>query len=1215
MSFDSSRFTFDPRRDFLGVVMEQGRVQLDSDWNEWQAEFARRIQAGTLDILGQAVYPINITPNAFQITPSTDSDGKNHISIGAGRYYVDGLLAENHGPQSDDEAWDPALAELSGAPLTQPFPDMTIDFTQQPYYPGATISGSGPFLAYLDVWQREVTYLEDPYLVDQAVGVDTTGRLQTVWQVKLIDLSKLGGSIDCSTDIPAWDALLQPPTGRLTNGVAQNTPSVPCCLASTTGYTGLENQLYRVEIQKGGASPTFKWSRDNASVATSVTAINTVNGVSQLTVASQGRDQVLGFSNGDWIEITDDYQELTGVVGELHQITGTSATQMTITLDSEIALSLDPTNLGRHTRIVRWDQQGTTTGDIAIPSDGSAVTLESGINVSFSNNPTPTSYNPGDFWNFDARTANGHVQPLNNAPPRGIHHHYAKLAIVTFPTTTADCRVPWPPTNTGCCGCSVSVQPTDITANYTLQNILDKYKNLQTATEICLAPGTYNLTAPLRFTSAHTNITLKACQTGTAVLQAQAGQESQFADGLIVLDNVTEITLKGLQFELPVVPLSPTVFAGLSISTLTNMDPVVATGAQSLAVSVGVRPINSTSVTIEECLFDLTPLGGNLPSDSSIPFGVGILACGQCTGMQIEENEFQGAGSPEAGFLAGFLLAPSVSFNAPPAYNYPIWGDTGIFSVTDTGQSVLADLAPSSSAKLFLAQKTTPSAKLNAIGVGIQKPAEGQAAASHAVIDLPVSHPIESTTTFAAYGGSVVPAVLNNAAFSENSFSGLTNAAMILGESEFVQFLSNQVSNCHVGFWLVSPSQTQSILFDWETSVLAGALVAMSYPLPQGDTTTPITVAPAPASVRIYTGPKSYTDSNKNVWTPDAEQSASFAISGTSGLNQGVNPPSITDEDGAADPDPTLYDFERWGPSFAYTFEGLPIGYYQITLKFAEIIWSTGNYRIFDVAINGQQVLTNFDIFTDAGGKDIADDKVFANIPANAKGQIEVQFTAVPEVNGVTTPDQHAKISAIEVDPQWSGTPYLGSTSESDLQNFLDQLAQLAQQGYASLTVTPSQLRVQDNEMQGLIGPGLLILDDDAVANGNTSSLIMMGNRINCTLGLALQGNDILEFVKRLESAGDANGIAQLGPSLLDFLYSMFTVSIVQVTQCLISSNIIASSVLSLFVDDHSTSTQQLMVMSNLLLGFAVIAPRGYPASGGLAAPNNVREALNTVLT
>src|SRR5271157_4011015 len=111
MSFDSSRFTFNPRNDYDGVVMQQGRVQLDSDWNEWLAENARRIQAGTVDILGRAVYPAS-TPYAFKI--SLDANNNNQPRIGLGRMYVDGLLVENHGALSTQ--WDPVLAELSSTP-------------------------------------------------------------------------------------------------------------------------------------------------------------------------------------------------------------------------------------------------------------------------------------------------------------------------------------------------------------------------------------------------------------------------------------------------------------------------------------------------------------------------------------------------------------------------------------------------------------------------------------------------------------------------------------------------------------------------------------------------------------------------------------------------------------------------------------------------------------------------------------------------------------------------------------------------------------------------------------------------------------------------------------------------------------------------------------------------------------------------------------------
>ena len=72
MSFDLSRIRFDVRRDFLGVVMQQGRVQLDADWNEWVAQLARRIQAGSLDTYGG-----NVVPRV----PCTLCRGKHRFSL------------------------------------------------------------------------------------------------------------------------------------------------------------------------------------------------------------------------------------------------------------------------------------------------------------------------------------------------------------------------------------------------------------------------------------------------------------------------------------------------------------------------------------------------------------------------------------------------------------------------------------------------------------------------------------------------------------------------------------------------------------------------------------------------------------------------------------------------------------------------------------------------------------------------------------------------------------------------------------------------------------------------------------------------------------------------------------------------------------------------------------------------------------------------------
>ena len=520
MSFDNSRFPFDPFKNYSGVVMEQGRVQLDSDWNEWLAELARRTQAGTLDILGRAVYPAT-TPFAFQITATTDGSGTNHVLIGPGRMYVDGLLAENHGALGSAQ-WDPALAELSGSP--QPpasSPTGTTDYTAQPNLPNAVLpAGNGPFLAYLDVWTRPITYLEDPDQIDPAVNVDTTGRLKTIWQVKLAPVP--AGSTCASTPWPG------PSLGQLTTGYVGSTPSGPCCLTNNTGYTGMENQFYRVEIHQpgtpaaGNAYPapagtaTFKWSRDNASVETGVTGILAVHNVlgnpaTQLAVLSLGRDQVLGFAPGNWIEILDDDLELNGQPGELHQIDSVDFAAKTITLvDTLVTAANFPVDANnqtlpqRHTRIRRWDQSAQiyqsdntlwvdlgaagATGDIPVPPPGTTLILESGITVTFGPNAA-TTFNTANFWTFAERPSDSQFDVLTNAPPRGIHHHYAPLSVVTFsPPAASECRTEWPPSMEGSCGCCTYT----VGANAQYQSIQTAINALPASGgEICILSGRY----------------------------------------------------------------------------------------------------------------------------------------------------------------------------------------------------------------------------------------------------------------------------------------------------------------------------------------------------------------------------------------------------------------------------------------------------------------------------------------------------------------------------------------------------------------------------------------------------------------------------------------------------------------------------------------------------------------------------------------------------
>ena len=45
MSGDYSRKTYDPHDNFTGVRMQQGRVQLDADWNEQAAIMLHAVRA------------------------------------------------------------------------------------------------------------------------------------------------------------------------------------------------------------------------------------------------------------------------------------------------------------------------------------------------------------------------------------------------------------------------------------------------------------------------------------------------------------------------------------------------------------------------------------------------------------------------------------------------------------------------------------------------------------------------------------------------------------------------------------------------------------------------------------------------------------------------------------------------------------------------------------------------------------------------------------------------------------------------------------------------------------------------------------------------------------------------------------------------------------------------------------------------------------------
>jgi photosystem II stability/assembly factor-like uncharacterized protein len=236
-----------------------------------------------------------------------------------------------------------------------------------------------------------------------------------------------------------------------------------CTINAVGGYQGLENQLYRVEIHAGSddkKGPTFKWSRDNGSVIFpfEIDGINDNKTIITLTTPDLGSYYPIAKEEwiGVWVEVIQDDFEMTGKPGILLQVADVSSdTRMTLdgALDTTIWSNKD-----KHPIIRRWDQrEGVEKSGAVSVKETTWMDLESGVRIWFE---TDGTYRTGDYWVIPARTETGDVEwPQSGGqpaarPPRGIRHHYSRLALLTaveagknsmMVTEFHDCRQVFPP--------------------------------------------------------------------------------------------------------------------------------------------------------------------------------------------------------------------------------------------------------------------------------------------------------------------------------------------------------------------------------------------------------------------------------------------------------------------------------------------------------------------------------------------------------------------------------------------------------------------------------------------------------------------------------------------------------------------------------------------------------------------------------------------------
>jgi hypothetical protein len=463
MKGDFTRISFNPHKQFSRVLMQQGRPQLDADWNEQVAILLESWRNFNLDVLGPhagperncgfAIYADSDFPLPSEVGLSEEEqehvrrllDGPGDFLIGPGHYYVEGVRCTN-----------PEFVAYSDQRL---FPD------------APPLENHGrPYLIYLDVWERHITYVEDDSIREIGlIGADTCSRAKLISQVRGFELASEAENVDCSWVHHEWHELLQhwQPSHRgylraraaRTSDVASVEPSV---ISPLSRYHGLTNQLYRVEVHHGGTCasnkrPTFKFSRENGSVIFPITSLADP----VVTLATLNRDSRSCLQVGDWVELVDDDYVLRNHAEPLRQVEKIDSGKLQVTLKGGATpvVGQDPE---KHPLLRRWDQkQGDPKRGGLELQDGAAairesddgklwLSLENGVQIQFLESDPPNHYRTGDYWSIPARIASGDVlwprhegdpQPTG---PQGVRHSYAPLGIVYFEgnelQTGSDCR-------------------------------------------------------------------------------------------------------------------------------------------------------------------------------------------------------------------------------------------------------------------------------------------------------------------------------------------------------------------------------------------------------------------------------------------------------------------------------------------------------------------------------------------------------------------------------------------------------------------------------------------------------------------------------------------------------------------------------------------------------------------------------------------------------
>jgi hypothetical protein len=704
MATDVARLSFDPARGYRGVIAQQGRVSLEAEQNEQRVIDVEERRHELLDIVGPAGTP----DNGYAVSGGAGFE----ITVGAGTMYVGGWRLELDADLGDYD---------------QP------DWLDR----GRGWRESGREHVLLLVEETDVSAVEDPALYEVALGgPDGAARSRLLQRIIRLGADADTCAAAMAEDVKRWarnGARFDPDTMALESSSrlqvsweGDPAPVNPCEPSSTGGYLGAENQLVRVQLTRVGRDGTFDllWGYDDASFLYRVTADASAKPV--LTLDRTPVDDYHRPRAGQAVQALRATAELRGadgtVEGHVAALLGEVGVLAapydpdTKTVQFPAALPADYTDPGENPELYLRVWEDLVTGaevgkPISLTGTGMRITITS---------VDGDRLQAGDFWCVGVRPSTPTaVYPARYLrapqPPDGPRRWVCPLAVIEWDAARErererepervpererererkrerdrerddgglvvleDCRRHFKPLteldSDGCC--TIEAHPSDA-ASGALQALIDRAAagrrpaHRDSRVTICFSPGRYELRRPLVLRRWHSNIALQGCSEA-AVIAAHPDAVEEFGHGLLLLADVDNVTITGLEFVLPQVPRA---LAKAQASTSGLFDRSAARAVNEAAagryLSIGIRPVNCAVLEIDDCLFRYS-LGEHETTpevEQTMPrsiFGVGVLLSGGAWGLRVTNNRFlhHGGAPIEDGeatrVLAGVMHVPNTA--------------------------------------------------------------------------------------------------------------------------------------------------------------------------------------------------------------------------------------------------------------------------------------------------------------------------------------------------------------------------------------------------------------------------------------------------------------------------------------------------------------------------------------------------------------------------